>query len=247
MNIEGLASGLLGNSFVDTSRKALRPFRDLLNSYYPLEPNVTAAILDLRHLTRVVRKGCPLYHENDPITFFTVMNLGTAFDFKTTGRDARQILSLKRSGEPLCLDSFFKGKAAHGVRAITDVEVIDVSRPDFEDLLDRFPVVHAALTRHLCAETRRLKSWLTNVGRNDSYARVANFLCEFASRCAEEPCEAFSFPLKQEQLGDILGLTAVHINRTLAKLVADGVIERGKGWIQIRDWPQLSATAGHVS
>jgi hypothetical protein len=49
--------------------------------------------------------------------------------------------------------------------------------------------------------------------------------------------------MTQEQLGDALALTAVHVNRTLRVLTADGLIGRSKRAVTIADWPGLRATA----
>jgi CRP-like cAMP-binding protein len=46
--------------------------------------------------------------------------------------------------------------------------------------------------------------------------------------------------MTQEQLGDALGLTSVHTNRTLMSLGQAGLITRTNRAIQIIDWPGLA-------
>ena len=48
----------------------------------------------------------------------------------------------------------------------------------------------------------------------------------------------------QEQLADASGLTAVHVNRTLKSMDADGLIRREKRFILIPDWEKLRSVAG---
>ena len=49
----------------------------------------------------------------------------------------------------------------------------------------------------------------------------------------------FRLPLTQEQLADILGLTSVHVNRTISKLAVEGLIVHKGSWFQIPDLAAL--------
>jgi predicted transcriptional regulator len=46
--------------------------------------------------------------------------------------------------------------------------------------------------------------------------------------------------MTQEQLADALGLTAVHVNRTLQALEQQGLITRNKRSVTIEDWQRLA-------
>lgn len=46
--------------------------------------------------------------------------------------------------------------------------------------------------------------------------------------------------MTQEQLGDAVGLTSVHVNRTLKSLEADGLIERDRRHIRFKDWQRIA-------
>ncbi|MEG8024690.1 helix-turn-helix domain-containing protein [Sphingomonas aurantiaca] len=49
----------------------------------------------------------------------------------------------------------------------------------------------------------------------------------------------YELPMSQEQLGDALGLTAVHVNRTIKSLEADGLISRNRRRISFPRWEAL--------
>jgi hypothetical protein len=53
----------------------------------------------------------------------------------------------------------------------------------------------------------------------------------------------FTFDATQEQLADAVGLTAVHVNRTMQALRRDGLIETRGHTIDVKDWEGLAATA----
>jgi hypothetical protein len=82
-----------------------------------------------------------------------------------------------------------------------------------------------------------------NVGRRDARARIAHVLCEvwLRMKAAGYPVEdGFELPLTQEQLADVVGLTTVHVNRTLKSLQDDGIFYRDKRYISFSDWDCLA-------
>jgi predicted transcriptional regulator len=46
--------------------------------------------------------------------------------------------------------------------------------------------------------------------------------------------------MTQEQIADTVGLTSVHVNRTLQNLDAEGLIDRSKRSVIIADWKRLA-------
>ncbi len=83
---------------------------------------------------------------------------------------------------------------------------------------------------------------MLSLGRREGKERVAHLLCEIATRCEAADLsfeEIGEFPLTQEQMGDALGLTAVHINRVLKELERQEYIHREKREIFVPDWPRL--------
>jgi CRP-like cAMP-binding protein len=99
------------------------------------------------------------------------------------------------------------------------------------------------LARNL-VESSIFREWVLNVGRRNSRTRLAHVLCELGVRLeAEGLAEAYGYelPMTQEQLADALGLTPVHVNRTLKTLEAEGLIQRTKRNISFPDWNRLRA------
>lgn len=88
------------------------------------------------------------------------------------------------------------------------------------------------------------REWVVNIGRRDAKARIAHLLCEFAARQKAAGLgdgTICHLPMTQEQLGDAVGLTPVHVNRTLKALVEDGVIQRSKRDISFADSARVRA------
>ena len=83
-----------------------------------------------------------------------------------------------------------------------------------------------------------------NIGQRDARTRMAHFLCELAYRCQRStPEDGMEIPyaITQFALADILGLTAVHVNRTLQRLRNEGLIDTVDRSIQrILNWNGLA-------
>jgi CRP-like cAMP-binding protein len=56
--------------------------------------------------------------------------------------------------------------------------------------------------------------------------------------------DRLDLPLTQDQIADATGLTAVHTNRTLQRLRADGLIGLGRRMLTVLDVPGLQRVAG---
>ena len=76
---------------------------------------------------------------------------------------------------------------------------------------------------------------------------MAHLLCETYCRLSIVGLArdlTFEFPLTQAHLADIMGLSVVHVNRTLQRLRGDDLIEWSKQEVSIKNWKGLVAMAG---
>ena len=92
-----------------------------------------------------------------------------------------------------------------------------------------------------------LRAWLVNVGRRDALQAVGHLFCELYVRMRNVGLaagETMELPLTQEEIGDALGLTPVHVNRVLQRLRADGLIALKRGALEILDMAALERVAG---
>src|SRR5262245_8285157 len=95
------------------------------------------------------------------------------------------------------------------------------------DLVEKHPRLALALGATVMLDTAIYRQWLTTGGRLSAYARIAHLLCELSIRldavglCTEG---SYALPLTQNDIGDATNLSTVHVNRTLKKLRAAGLI-----------------------
>src|SRR5690606_38242119 len=118
-------------------------------------------------------------------------------------------------------------------------EVALVAMQDLRALVDENPALNQAITRHILVEASIFREWILNVGRRDARSRMAHLLCEFAIRMRASGLSgdhSYELPITLEQFADAVGLTTVHVNRTLRALEGEGFVLRNKRTLFIPSW-----------
>ena len=166
---------------------------------------------------------------------------GLISKFKVDSAGRRQIVALRFPGEGILPR---KGDAGYGIQAITPSEVMVGTAADLNRIIDRYPDIQRFFWRLTQRNEAIGYEWLVNCGRRDSTARVAHLLCETAVRShTNVPDEAFRNPFTQQQIAEITGQTSVNVNRVMADLERQGLIERTGRDIRFTDWPEMRRVA----
>lgn len=217
-----------------------------LELHSPLGDADRDALLGLPHVVRRLEPHADVVREGEPPTHCGVIVSGFAYRYKSTGDGARQIVALHIPGEALDFQSLFLETADHSVQMLTRGEVAFVPRDAMQAIVRSRPEIGNAILVTILVEASIFREWVLNVGRRDARARLAHLLCEFALRLEAQGLECeygYELPMTQEQLADALGLTSVHVNRTLKQLAADGLIVRDKRHVGIPDWERMRGVA----
>ena len=104
----------------------------------------------------------------------------------------------------------------------------------------------ASIAAELIQE-RALRRQIVRLGRLDALDRLADWLLDLHARLATAGLcvgNAMPLPLTQEMMADALGLTSVHVNRTLSALRREGLIEVQGGRATILDADRCRAIIG---
>jgi hypothetical protein len=105
---------------------------------------------------------------------------------------------------------------------------------------------NAQLAEHLWhreligAATQR--EWLVSLGRRTALAAMAHLLCELLTRLQQVGLSnghACRLPIRQAEFADILGLSTVHVNRTVQHLRQTGMISWHGEALVIKDRERL--------
>ena len=200
------------------------------------------AILALPCTLKTLEPQSYILREGDAPEVCAVLVSGFAFRQKLTGDGGRQIVALHIPGEALDFQNLFLDVADHNVQTLTRAELAYIPRGELQALArSRAAIGHAILVAIL-VEASIFREWVLNVGRRDARSRLAHVLCEFAIRLEAQGLAdetGYELPMTQEQLADTLGLTPVHVNRTIMMLEAEGFIARDKRRIRFPDWRRM--------
>lgn len=210
-----------------------------------LDQSDIAAILELPFTMRtyeapgyVVREGVRSLKQ------CSFVRTGFAFRQKLTVDGNRQIVGMCLPGDFIDLQHLFLKRADHNIQVLTRLEAVDIERAALQELALARPNVGKALWIDTLIEASIHREWILNIGRRDARQRIAHLLCEFALRMKHaglESGDGYELPMTQEQLGDAVGLTSVHVNRTLKSLTADGLVRRDKRYLTFNDWEKIRA------
>jgi CRP-like cAMP-binding protein len=208
----------------------------------PLPPEDRAAVLNLPHSIRTLEAATYTIREADAPEHCAILISGFAFRQKLTGDGARQIVAIHMPGDALDFQNLFLDISDHSLQMLTRAQVAFVTIRDLQLLARERPAVGHAILVKILVEASIFREWVLNVGRRDSRMRLAHLLCEIGVRLdAEGLAEDYGYelPMTQEQLADALGLTPVHVNRTLKALEEEGLIVRSKRSVSFPDWKRL--------
>lgn len=226
-----------------------------LSSSLPSDPSpvphifrrlLTSGLMEAEDVTAMMRLGwrtatLPARSSFDPGAGLALLDAGLMIRRGDTG----QYLSLLVPGDP-CSYAFITGNAPPGeLRTVTDCRIMQIGPAEVLELVESRQGVLAALLSHMALDSAALEELLVSLSTRSALERTAHFLCELDFRLqrmglAGDP--RYFTSLTQAELGRYLGLSAVHVNRTLQELRRRGCLDR-RGDHVVLDVDALKALA----
>lgn len=167
---------------------------------------------------------------------------------KSTKDGQRQIVDFVLPGEVFDPSSAEKQRSSADLTALTRATVSVIPQAGWHDLLQSHPELQKVLNRRTAASYARIAERLLRIGKAPAEARIAYAICELCLRSTELGLvdgNEFHLPLTQQVLGDFVGLSSVHVSRTLRRLRRDDIVRTGDHLdIVIQDVDQLAEIAG---
>jgi len=183
----------------------------------------------------IVREG------ERPSTCCLVLD-GFVHRYKMTETGKRQILSFHISGDIPDLQSLHLEVMDHSLGTLARSTLAFLPHDTVRDLIRRCPRIGDAFWRETLIDAAVFREWMLGLGRREAYGRMAHLLCELYVRLKAVGLangHGYEMPLTQAELGDALGLSTVHVNRTLQDLRGEGLITLQGGSVAVLDWEGL--------
>lgn len=200
---------------------------------------VSGTVQDLRRGEEILKAG------DRPADVVVVLS-GLLQRCSMTADGKRQLHSVYLRGDTPSLETLHIGVMDSNLVASAPSRVALVPHAELDRVMRASPNVLALLWRETLVQASIYRTWLVRNSQMLAHAQLAHFFCEFITRAeaaglAERGC--CDLPMTQEDLADALGMTPIHINRTLMLLRAGGMIEFQGGRLRVPDRAKLTEVA----
>lgn len=213
-----------------------------LRSIAPLSDQEKHAVQTLPLDLKVLGPDQDIVREGDRPSECCLLLEGFACRYKLTEAGKRQIFSFHIPGDIPDLQSLHLKVMDHHLGTLTRCKVAFIPHESLEGLRRSWPRISDVLWRDTLIDAAVFREWMVGIGRRSAYTRIGHVLCEILVRMRAvglangHECE---LPVTQTELGDALGLSTVHVNRSLQELRADGLIRLNNGVLSVLDWEGL--------
>ena len=181
-----------------------------------------------------------------PPPFALLILEGLAARIKDTGRGLRQIVSILTPGELCSAGLALVLPMDYALVALSDGRAARLSGQAIDELQANAPQLMLALGRTLAEEAAITREWVVNMGARDGAERIAHLLCELRWRLlavAAVGAGTCRLPIGQRDVAEAVGLSLVQVNRVMQRLRKAGLIEIGRGRVDVLDPTRLAAAA----
>jgi CRP-like cAMP-binding protein len=213
---------------------------------YPLSLDEELALHNACAPETRVAPQTDLIVEGEELTHGYVVEDGWACLYRVLNDGRRQILNFILPGDLVGTIASSTLLADHSVSTLTACSVRAFRTAKFADIARRLPGLQEVFDWAVRRELAIVQERIVDIGRRTARERMAHLLLELMYRLrAVGLCEeqAFDLPLTQEMLGDALGLSIVHVNRTLRRLNREELICYRPGHLDIIDCERLARVA----
>jgi CRP-like cAMP-binding protein len=222
------------------------PLTSKLARLLPLSQAETAALAALQSPTRAVSRNREIISAGRKYDGVFVLIDGAAIRYRVLRDGRRQVLNIALPGDFIGFPANFFETALYSITALSDASLSWVPFAGLFGLFQEHPRLAAILFCSFSCEAAMYVEHLIGVGRRSARERVAHFLLELLTRLqaiglADE--RSYRMPLTQELIGDALGLSVPHVNRTLRHLREENLVGIDGQIVVIRDLEALAALA----
>jgi CRP-like cAMP-binding protein len=195
---------------------------------------------------REVRADKTVIRAGEELSFSVMLLEGLLCRYKDLRDGTRQISELHVLGDYADLHSFTLKRLDHSVMALTPCRIALAPHDRIERVMTEHPHLARMFWFMTNLDAAIHREWVLSLGRRSALSRTAHLFCELRVRLgvvglADET--GYDLALTQVDLAECVGLTSVHVNRTLKELRERGLVEFRGGRVAIRDLKGLERVA----
>jgi CRP-like cAMP-binding protein len=213
-----------------------------LESIGTLSPTERDALRRLKTSRLHVDAHHDIAREGDRPNAITLVVQGLLCRYKIVADGKRQIMSFHIPGDLPDLPSLVIPVMDHSLCTLVASELAVIPRTALLDLLAEQPQLAQLFWRDTLIDAAIFREWMVGIGRRSAYSRIAHLFCEMIVRMRAVGLSSdhtVELPMTQTDIADALGLSTVHVNRTLQELRGAGLLKYNRGTLVAVDWPGL--------
>ena len=169
-----------------------------------------------------VDKGATVVSEGTRNPHLYTILVGWGFRYKLLPDGRRQIVNFVMPGDLVGLQGSLMGEMQHSIEALSPMTLCVFQRGELMSLYHEHPELAYDVTWIASREECMLDENLLSVGRRTAIERLAYLVAFLVSRASAVGLiegDAPELPITQQHVADTLGLSLVHTNKTVRKLV----------------------------
>ena len=197
-----------------------------LEKFAPLSLDDRQLLDDIVTPSHIVPAHSDLIREGQASSEVRLVLKGFACRYKLLPTGGRQIVGYLLPGDFCDLNVFILKAMDHSIGTLSPCTVVDIPRRRILELTDR-PGIARAFWWVTLVDEGTLREWLLNIGQRNAAKRIGHLLCELLTRLqivGLAEADRYELPLTQSDIADTLGLSNVHVNRSLQTLREMGLI-----------------------
>ena len=187
----------------------------------------------------LVRQGQELDHS-------MLLLSGFAVRAKIAADGSKQIVETNIAGDFIDLHGFILRRLEHEISAASRCDVALAPHAELKRVTDAMPRLTRVLWFQTLVDAAIHREWMLVLGKKRSRSRIAQFFCEMYARLKIVGLTSnggYALPFNQQELADITGMTAVHLNRCLKELRDAGLVTYRHGQVELHDPAGLTRNA----
>ncbi len=220
-----------------------------LEQHIALTAPERAALEDISRREVRLKPGAMLMVQDKPNDQLFVVQQGWVHSARQLANGSRQIVGFHYAGDLVGISSIAWSIASNTVTAVGDCIVSELTKAELGRFFVEQPRLAGAFYAIAASDFVAMGDRLTSVGRMGAVERLAGMLLDMLARLrvtAGGVVDSFDLPLTQQDIGDAVGLTKVHVSRTFGQMEKRGLIARNGRRVRVLKEQELIAMTGFV-
>jgi CRP-like cAMP-binding protein len=204
------------------------------------------ALIEAEAVVRQIDPRTDIVVEGEPRESVHLVIEGFACRYTLLPDGRRQIVSCLLPGDLCDARMFLLDRVDHSIGTLARSTIAIWPRQTMLRLAETHPGIMRAFWWSTFIEESVTREWLVNVGQRTALERLSHLICEIYCRLQiveKTRGASFELPITQAELADTLGLSVVHVNRTLQELRRDHLVALTGKVLTILDFEMLKAIA----